>query len=490
MDKKIKKPQGLVVLSLFDGMSCGRLALKKSGIKVDKYLASEIKSFAINHTLERYPDTISIGDVTKVYYDRKTKTLYSNCDKKIVDGVNASKLSQSEIDAYISKGYEVTLDGTIQKWIVSGEVKYKGDIDILIGGSPCQNFSIADSFQNTGSYGLAGEKSRLFYEYARIKEEVQPTYFLLENVKMRKQAEEQLNKFLKINGLHINSSTMSIQNRDRIYWTNIKDFRDKKTFNSVVNNIPQPNNKTLRLKKTNKAISVDLQDYLIKTLPKYEQMLYIKKYPMCYSLFSKKEKLQMNSYIEKDENENIINVNFDIENIPEEDIEKIINIPSNKWAIKELENTRKFYKNLGKETFRLGGIKKDFSTKYHLTNRDIVYILHSYLLESLVKKTPSRDKMWNDGKPAKFSCKNITHEHKMCCLTRKQDRFPNSGLISFGFYCRFVNRFEICKGQTVPFYFLSDLRYSQVQDVCGDGWTVNIIGYIFRFLKQIYDFDV
>ena len=62
------------MLSLFDGMSCGRLALKKSGIKVDKYLASEIKSFAINHTLERYPDTISIGDVTKVYYDRKTKT--------------------------------------------------------------------------------------------------------------------------------------------------------------------------------------------------------------------------------------------------------------------------------------------------------------------------------------------------------------------------------------------------------------------------------
>ena len=149
---------------------------------------------------------------------------------------------------------------------------------------------------------------------------------------MRKQAEELLNKFLKINGLHINSSTMSIQNRDRIYWTNIKDFRDKKTLNSIVNNIPQPNNKTLRLKKTNKAISVDLQDYLIKTLPKYEQMLYIKKYPMCYSLFSKKEQLhslfskkeqlQMNSYIEKDENENIINVNFDIENILEEDVEK------------------------------------------------------------------------------------------------------------------------------------------------------------------------
>lgn len=210
----------------------------------------------------------------------------------------------------------------------------------MIGGSPCQNFSMADSFQNSNSYGLAGEKSRLFYEYARIKEEVQPTYFLLENVKMRKQAEEQLNKFLKINGLHINSSTMSIQNRDRIYWTNIKDSHDKKTFNSVVNNIPQ------------------------------------------------------------------------------EDIEKIINIPSNKWAIKELENTRKFYKNLGKETFRLGGIKKDFSTKHHLTNRDIVYILHCYLLESLVKKTPSRDKCGMMESLLNFLVK-ISHMSIRCAALRE-----------------------------------------------------------------------
>lgn len=69
---------------------------------------------------------------------------------------------------------------------------------------------------------------------------------------------------------------MSIQNRDRIYWTDIKDFRNKKTIDSVVNNIPQPNDKALRLKKTNKAISADSQDHLIKTLPRYEQMLYIK----------------------------------------------------------------------------------------------------------------------------------------------------------------------------------------------------------------------
>lgn len=489
VEKKISKPQGLVVLSLFDGMSCGRLALEKSGIKIDKYLASEIKDFAINHTLERYPDTISIGDVTKIYYDKNTKTLYSNCEKQIVNGVNASKLTQNEIDNYINQGYEITLDGTIQKWIISNDVKYQGDIDILIGGSPCQNFSMANSFQNANSYGLAGEKSRLFYEYARIKEEVQPTYFFLENVKMKKQAEEQLNSFMKVNGLHINSNTLSIQNRDRIYWTNIRDFNNKKTCNSIVNNIPQPNDRTFGLnKRTNKVESINLQDYLIKTLPKYEPMLYIKKYPMCYSLFSINEQTQMDAYVEKDNNGNVIKVNFDIENIPSEDIEKIINIPSNQWIIEELETTRKFYRKLGKDTFSPNNVKKDFSTKHPLTNEDIVYILHTYLMESLVKKTPSRDKMWNNGQTSKFACKNITNESKMSCLTRKQDRFPNSGLISFGFYCRFVNRFEICKGQTVPFYFLNDLTYSQIQDVCGDGWTVNTIRYILGYLKQVYKF--
>ena len=489
-NKKILRPNGLVVLSLFDGMSCGRLALEKANIKIAKYLASEIKPFAINHTLQRYPNTISIGDVTKVYYDNKTKTLYANCEKEIVENVNATNLSQTEIDDYISNGYEITLDGTIQKWIPSNEVKYQGDIDILIGGSPCQNFSMANSFQNANSYGLAGSKSKLFYEYARIKEEVNPTFFFLENVKMKKDSETQLNKFMGVNGLHINSNTLSIQNRDRIYWTNIKDFKNlKKDDNIKENNIPQPNDKTFGYsKKNNTVTSINFQNYILKTLPKFEQMLYIQKYPMCYSLFTKEQQLEMDKYVEKDMNGNVIKVNFDIENITDEDIDTIINISSNVWVINELEETRKFYRKLGQDTFKIDGVNKEFTTKHKLSNKDIVYIIHSYLIESLVKKTPSRDKMWNEGKIAQFACKNITNETKMSCLTRKQDRFPNSGLISFGYYCRFVNRFEICKGQTVPFYFLNDLNYTQIQDVCGDGWTVDTIRYIFSYLKQVYEF--
>ena len=171
------------VLSLFDGMSCGRLALEKNGFKIDKYYASEIKPHAIKVTQKNFPDTIQIGDVTKVSYK---------------DGV-----------LYTEKGnYEV------------------GEFDILIGGSPCQNFSRACIKEKR--LGLEGEKSRLFYEYLRILEEVKPKYFLLENVKMDKESERQLNEYLGVKPINVNSKDYVPQLRNRLYWTNITDGLDKR----------------------------------------------------------------------------------------------------------------------------------------------------------------------------------------------------------------------------------------------------------------------
>ena len=176
--------KGITVLSLFDGMSCGQIALGRSGIKVNKYYASEIKKHAIKLTMEHYPGTIQIGDVTKVSY--KDGVLYTE----------------------------------------NGNFKV-GKIDLLIGGSPCQNFSTASITQ----LGLRGEKSKLFYEYLRVLKEVQPTYFLLENVKMKKESENQLNEYLGVEGLHINSNLVSFQNRPRIYWTNIPNVSRPKDMN-------------------------------------------------------------------------------------------------------------------------------------------------------------------------------------------------------------------------------------------------------------------
>ena len=151
----------MVVLSLFDGISCGQLALKRAGIEVDKYYASEIEPNTIKVTQHNFPNTIQLGDVRNIKAENLPK------------------------------------------------------IDLLIGGSPCQTFSIAGS--KTGFDG----KSGLFYEFLRLLKEVQPTYFLLENVKMRKDWRDEITNELQVMPVLINSNLVSAQDRERLYWTNI-----------------------------------------------------------------------------------------------------------------------------------------------------------------------------------------------------------------------------------------------------------------------------
>ena len=151
------------VLSLFDGMSCGQLALQKVGINVTNYFASEIKPHAMAITQQNFPNTKQLGDVTKI---------------------KASDLPQ---------------------------------IDLLIGGSPCQDFSRANRVQK----GADGEKSGLFWEYVRLLKELKPKYFLLENVRMKKEWQDLISEELGVQPVRINSSLVSGVLRDRFYWTNI-----------------------------------------------------------------------------------------------------------------------------------------------------------------------------------------------------------------------------------------------------------------------------
>lgn len=176
------------VLSLFDGMSCGQIALERAGIKVDNYFASEIKPHAIKVTQHNYPKTIQLGDVTKI-----TKEILPH-------------------------------------------------IDMVIGGSPCQDFSRG----NKERAGLDGTKSGLFMEYLRIKKEVNPSFFLLENVIMDFLDRKTIDDYMECLPIRINSSLVSAQLRDRLYWTNIGPF-DKTMFGIHECLIPPPTDKGIKL---------------------------------------------------------------------------------------------------------------------------------------------------------------------------------------------------------------------------------------------------
>lgn len=167
--------EGINVLSLFDGMSCGQIALDKLGIKVNNYFASEIDKYAMQVTKHNYPNTKHIGDVTKVK------------------------------DADLPR------------------------IDLLIGGSPCQSFSTMGLYREDigDSIGFEG-KSGLFWEYVRILKETNPKYFLLENVVMKKEWQDIISKALGVEPLKINSSLVSTQRRNRLYWTNIPNINQPK----------------------------------------------------------------------------------------------------------------------------------------------------------------------------------------------------------------------------------------------------------------------
>ena len=205
----------MVVLSLFDGMSCGQIALKELGIKVHKYYASEIDRHAVKQTLLNFPSTIQLGNVKDV------------------------------------------------------DVRKLDKIDLLIGGSPCTNFSFAgkrngmsttaneeiytlDRYLELKKEGFQFEgESFLFWEYMRILNDIRKynpdVKFMLENVEMGKKWERTLSEAIGLFGVHINSALVSAQNRKRIYWTNIQ-IKQMGLFGEVYSDIPQPKDRGILLK--------------------------------------------------------------------------------------------------------------------------------------------------------------------------------------------------------------------------------------------------
>ena len=186
------------VLSLFDGMSCGQIALERAGIKVDNYFASEIDKHAIQVTMHNYPNTIQLGDVRNI---------------------DLSKLPK---------------------------------IDLLIGGSPCQSFSFVgkregmateckqeittlEQYLKLKSAGFQFKgQSYLFWEFVYILRKLKPKYFLLENVRMSNHWKNVIDNTLGVKAILINSALVSAQNRPRLYWTNITNTTIPKNKGAIL----------------------------------------------------------------------------------------------------------------------------------------------------------------------------------------------------------------------------------------------------------------
>jgi DNA (cytosine-5)-methyltransferase 3A len=188
---------GMNVLSLFDGMSCGRIALERAGIEVENYFASEIDHYAIKVSKVNYPQIKHIGSVTDVKAENLPK------------------------------------------------------IDLLIGGSPCQGFSFAGKQLN-----FEDPRSKLFFEFVRLLKECKPKYFLLENVVMKKEFQDVISKEMGVEPILINSALASAQNRKRLYWTNIPGIIQPEDKGLLLRDIVESEVKIEKLRR-----SLELKDF-------------------------------------------------------------------------------------------------------------------------------------------------------------------------------------------------------------------------------------
>lgn len=348
-------------------MSCGQIALNRCGIEYNNYYASEIDKHAIKVTQHNYPNTIQLGDVTKI---------------------DCSMLPE---------------------------------IDLLIGGSPCQGFSFAGKQLN-----FEDVRSKLFFEYVRILEECKPKYFLLENVKMKKEYQDIISDHLGVEPININSNLVSAQNRNRLYWTNIP-------------NISMPEDKNILLKDILEDGIVDMdKSYCIDTN------------------YSKGDNLHQ--YFEKSRCQLVF-----IKHVPHDYIkEKIVlsdkyptlcaQDPSSKhkiYVVEEIKNGDRYY-------WKEESINKFANEEY--IRKDY------YKIESL------------EGKVQCLMAEFGLNHPKILVLLKE-----NGMLERMTF--RKLTPIECERLQTVPDNYTSIVSNNQRYKMIGNGWTVDVICHIFNHMK-------
>jgi site-specific DNA-cytosine methylase len=373
------------VLSLFDGISCGQIALQRARIQVDNYYASEVDKYAMQVTQKNHPNTIQVGDVT--------------------------------------------------------QLKGMSDTDLLIGGSPCQGFSFAGKQLN-----FADPKSRLFFEYVRILEKVNPKHFLLENVKMKQEYQDIISRYLGVQPIEINSSLVSAQNRKRLYWTNIPG-------------IQQPTDKGILLKDiVHETADIDsaICDSWAKWFSKNAEFQLSKK----YSALNPDKAITMTARQYASWNGNFILECLTEYIVPFDKTLQILD--------KEVEKGK------------IGYFRKDSQANrvYYIHDKAVTLCgeagggaakMGQYLFGCI---TPDRVNKRQNGQ-------RFSEGNKFYTLTAQDQH----GVLIEG-YIRKLTPIECERLQTLPDNYTEGVSNAQRYKMLGNGWTVDVISHILRYLPH------
>ena len=375
------------VLSLFDGMSCGMLALDRLGIKVDKYYASEIDKYAMQVSAANYPEIIQVGDV---------------CDLKSED--------------------------------------FK-DIDLILAGSPCQGFSFAGK-----QLAFDDPRSALFFEFIRLLKEIKPKYFLLENVKMKKEYLQIISEQVSacypeipfgIEPIFINSSLVSAQSRQRYYWTNIPNVEQPKDREIVLKDILEDGFDTER----DKSHCLDANYYKGSSVENY----------------FKKSRRQM---VFKDSESN------DMVLAPQNLVDDTNDLPKKSQTIKS-----QYYKS-SKANFERSGT-------FHATGipQKLVEIKAGAFRARSLDENGKRV-AWKDVKPKQVL--ETRKDEKSNSITSVQ---KDNVLTKDEVYWRKLTPIECERLQTVPDNYTNHVSNTQRYKMLGNGWTIEVIAHILKGME-------
>lgn len=383
---------GFTVLSLFDGMSCGAIALREAGISVKQYFASEIDRQAIRQTQHNFPDTIQLGNVTDV---------------------KATDLPP---------------------------------IDLLIGGSPCQGFSFAGKQLN-----FSDPRSKLFFEYVRILREIQAynpdVKFLLENVRMLSEYENIISSHLGIFPVAINSALVSAQNRYRLYWTNIRIKSVPDLFGSTLHtDIPQPEDRGIYLR--------DILDSDV------DNRFYLKSDEIDKLVRQREYGVQEQGNIP---DENILDLWFD----PYDRDTPFLRHDFERIDPDKVSSRNPFYPAPDIARVPIQAIQKN-----HLI-RDCCNESSSTLV---IPGSVVKPQFGGGFRPIVSG--------KASCLVASSSKFAAMLIVNGDdMVIRYLTPAECCRIQTIPEWYEWNCSEPQIYRLLGNGWTVDVISHIFRYLS-------